>query len=114
MFNIDATLVMVITSLLLPVLVGLVTKLNAPTGVKYVVTLFCASVAALINLSITVTGTAVVSKEAATLALVTFLVTTLSYLGLYRPASSPLRPLATIAPAKGIGPAQNEGLARAA
>jgi hypothetical protein len=100
MFTLDTTLVMIITAVVLPLLVGLVTKYNAHPAVKWIVTAFCAAAAALINTSITETGVAVISKESLVLACVTFLTTTLAYLGLYKPIDANAR----LAPTVGIGP----------
>lgn len=97
---INATGVMLLLSLVIPAVVGLVTKYNAPPVVKYVVTLLASTVASVVNAAITLDGTAVVSKEAAILAGVQFLTATLVYLGLYKPVDAN----AKLAPNSGIGP----------
>lgn len=96
----NATAVMIVLSLVIPAVVGIVTKYNAPPPVKYVVTLAASLIASLINTSITLDGTSVISKEALVLTGLQFLTATLAYLGLYKPLDAN----AKLAPGKGIGP----------
>lgn len=100
MFTVNALLVTALVSVAIPFVVGVVTKSSLHPTVKAIVTMFFSSVTALIVAHITDTGVSVISAEDALLALGSFLVATLSYLGLYKPVAAN----AKLAPKFGIGP----------
>lgn len=85
-FTLDALLVSTLLGTVLPILVGLVTKLNAASWVKGVSLLFLSAVTGLISTSTTLDGTAVFSKESLILALIAWVTAVATYFGLLKPA----------------------------
>jgi hypothetical protein len=77
--------VTMLSGLIIPIAVGIVTKSAAAPQVKQVVTIVLAGVAALITSSTLADGSAVFSLETLLLAGFTWLVAIASYLGVYRP-----------------------------
>lgn len=77
--------VALLSGLIIPVLVGIVTKSGASAQLKQAVTIVLAGVAALITSSTLADGSAVFSLETLLLAVMSWLVAIASYLGVYRP-----------------------------
>jgi hypothetical protein len=77
--------VTVLSGLVIPVLVGLVTKSTARPQVKQVLTVLLSGVAALVATTTLDDGSAVFSLETLLLATVSWLVAIASYLGVYKP-----------------------------
>lgn len=84
-FTLSAGLVMMISTFVIPIIVGLLTKYNASASLKQFVTAILAAVASLINAATQLDGTAVISKEMLTLAIGTFVLSQATYLGIYKP-----------------------------
>ena len=99
MILVPALLVTALVTLVLPAVTAFVTKANASTTVKQVVTAFLSAVSGLLITATQLDGTAVVSKEAALFALSTFIVTQATYWGLYKPHDANQK----IAPEVGVG-----------
>lgn len=83
--TISAILVTALVTLFLPAIVSFVTKSSASAGIKQFVTAVLSAVTGLIVTSTQLDGTAVLSKEAALLALSTFITTQATYWGLWKP-----------------------------
>lgn len=83
--RLDAMLVVVLVSFVIPALTGALTKITAPAWVKQVVTLVLAAANGLITSSAMDDGSAVITKEAALMALLSLAIALTSYLGIYRP-----------------------------
>jgi len=83
--TLNAQLVTLILSAVIPFVVGLVTKLVAPAWLKIGTTMILSSVAAAITLSVTTTGTAVISRATILLAGEQFLGAVVAYLGIGKP-----------------------------
>ena len=81
----DAFTVTALVSLAIPVLTGLLTKINAAPAVKQVVTIVLAAINTLIVQSTLADGTAVISKENGLLWAVSTGIAITSYLGIYKP-----------------------------
>ncbi len=77
--------VTMLSGLVIPVLVGLVTKSAARPPVKQVATILLSGVAALVASSTMIDGSAVFSVETALLAGMAWLMSVASYLGVYQP-----------------------------
>lgn len=77
--------VLVITSLLIPLATGLITKLSASATVKQIVTLALATAVGVITTGTQVDGTAIISLTTVQYALLSFAIAVVSYLGLYKP-----------------------------
>jgi hypothetical protein len=91
--NLSPIIVVLISSVLIPLINGLVTKLSDSSKVKSVVTLFLSGVAGLVTVGITEGGGAIISQEALIAAAVTFVVSVALYFGVYKPfelTSSPI------------------------
>lgn len=88
-----------LVSLVIPVLTGLLTKVNAAPAVKQVLTIVLAAVNTLIVSNLTDSGTSVVSKETALLWAVSTGIAITSYLGIYKPHDAN----AKLSPDKGLG-----------
>lgn len=91
--------VLVITSLLIPLATGLITKISASATVKQIVTLALATVVGIVTTSTQVDGTAIISLTTLQYALLSFAIAVVSYLGLYKPHDAN----AKLAPNAGIG-----------
>jgi len=98
LITIDASLAMFIVGVLLPIVVGIITKLSAPSWLKAVLHMLFAAVASLIITSITLDGTAVISKTSALIAFGTWITGMATYFGFLMPS--------------GISPAVNTKTAR--
>lgn len=77
--------VSMLSGLVIPIVVGIVTKSGARPQVKQVATILLAGIAALITSSTLADGSAVFSVETLLLAAMAWLVAIASYLGVYRP-----------------------------
>lgn len=97
--KIEPLVVTLILSLVLPVVVGAVTKLSATTAVKNVAVIVVTAVATLINANVTDTGAAVISWNTAAYWLISLFTTITAYLGLYKPVEAN----ASLAPDFGFG-----------
>lgn len=97
--TVNAFLVVVLTSLLIPVATGLLTKANASPTVHQIVTAFIAMVSGVITTSTQLDGTAIISAATVQYALLAFLIATAGYLGIYRPHNTN----AKLAPDAGLG-----------
>ncbi len=73
--------VVLLTGTFIPILVGIVTKLDASPGLKQVVTIVLAGIAGLLNASLVADGSAVFSVETLLLACATWLVAIAEYAG---------------------------------
>lgn len=65
MLTIDATLTQLIVATLIPLAVGVVTKLSSPSWLKSVTMIVLSAVATVVTVSIQADGVAVISKETA-------------------------------------------------
>lgn len=83
--TISALLVYTITTLLLPVLTGFVTKSNASALAKQLWTGLFATINAIVVAGTQLDGTAILSLPTVLLAIVSWLVATFTYLGFYEP-----------------------------
>lgn len=97
--TLSAFTVLVITSLLIPVATGLLTKLQATATVKQVITAAIAAVVGIITTSSQADGTAVISLATVQYALLAFAIATVGYLGIYKPHALD----AKLAPNAGLG-----------
>lgn len=97
--TLNAFTVLVITSLLIPLATGLVTKLAASATVKQIITAAISTVVGVVTTSTQVDGTAVVSLATVQYALLAFAIATVGYLGLYKPHQAN----AKLAPNTGLG-----------
>lgn len=79
------TLVLILVSVLIPILTGLLTKINASTTLKQVVTIILAGANAVIVSNLGEDGGAVLTDSVITDALVSWTVAIASYLGVYKP-----------------------------
>lgn len=77
--------VSMLSGLVIPIIVGFVTKSGAAPQIKQVATILLAGVAALITSSTLVDGSAVFSIETLLLAAMAWLIAIASYLGVYKP-----------------------------
>lgn len=78
-------LVTALTSVVIPLLTGLLTKLDAPSSVKSITMLVLATVNGLIVNATMTDGSAVITKEAALAALISILTAAVSYDKLLKP-----------------------------
>jgi hypothetical protein len=83
--EIEALAVTFIISLVLPIIVGVVTKASASVQLKQVVLIITTGVATLINTNLTDTGDAVLSWNTVAYWGIALIATIASYLGLYKP-----------------------------
>lgn len=97
--TLSALVVTMIVSYLIPAITALLTKASASVGVKQFVTALLAALNGVVVTATQIDGTAVISKQAAVLALGSFIAAQASYVGLYKPHDAN----AKIAPAKGLG-----------
>ena len=91
--------VTLITGLLLPVAVGLITQVDAHPTVKFIVNAVLSTIGGVVAVSTTADGTAIISNTTAVAAGITLAISVASYLGLYRPVDLNRRTL----PNAGIG-----------
>lgn len=83
--TLSAWLVTLISTFIIPIITGLLTKYNAGVGLKQFVTAVLSAVAGLVSNGIQPDGSATFSKETLVLVLTTFIVTQATYLGIYKP-----------------------------
>jgi hypothetical protein len=83
--TLNTQLVMFIMTLFIPAVVGLITKYTMHPFLKFFVNLVVSTAASVINVAITADGTAVISKDSLVAACYTVVISTLLYLGLYKP-----------------------------
>jgi len=86
--ELNPLLVTLITSLFIPIVVGIVVKANASTAIKNVVMIVTTGVVTLINANVTDTGSAVLSTETLTYWAISIVATIAAYLGLYKPVEA--------------------------
>jgi hypothetical protein len=101
MFTLDPTVVATITGVLLPLLVGLVTKAAAPPKVKAIVNIVASAAAALLLNALNANGYAVVSGPMLATWLQQTVIAVAAYLGVWKPLDATSRLL----PARGLGTA---------
>ena len=97
--TLSAFTVLVVTSLLIPLATGLVTKLQASPTVKQIVTAAISAAVGIVTTSTQADGTAVISLATVQYALLAFAIATVGYLGLYRPHQTN----AKLGPNMGVG-----------
>ena len=85
MFTLDPIVLSTITGVLLPLLVGLVTKAAAPPKVKAIVNIVASAVAALLLNAANADGYAVVSAQALAAFLQQTVIAVAAYLGIWKP-----------------------------
>lgn len=95
----DAFTVTALVSLVIPVLTGLLTKVNAAPAVKQVVTIVLAAVNTLVVNATVGDGGAVITKENFLLWAVSTAIAVTTYLGIYKPHDAN----AKLSPNSGIG-----------
>lgn len=83
--TLDPLFVMAITSLLLPLAVGIVTKVSTSSGVKALVLLVSNAVAALVVTATQVDGSAVIEKETFLLWVIGLVISVATHYGVYKP-----------------------------
>jgi hypothetical protein len=98
-FSLSPVYVTVLIGVVLPILVGLITKTSAPAKVKVIANMLLSAAAALITGALNEEGYALISTEMLAQAVILFVVSTASYLGIYKPLEVPER----LAPDKGFG-----------
>jgi hypothetical protein len=101
--NLDPQVVRALVVLVIPVLVGLVTKASASDRVKAVVTIVLAGVGTLIVQATADDGSAVISAVMAWDWLVTTALAVAAYLGILKPVVGNGDLNSKLAPSKGIG-----------
>jgi uncharacterized membrane protein AbrB (regulator of aidB expression) len=105
LFELDATMSMFIGGVLIPILVGIVTKITAPPWLKAVLHALLAAVAGLIITATQLDGVAVFSREGFVTAFITWVTGMAAYFGFLKPTQiSPAVNRATSG--FGIGPAR--------
>lgn len=85
MLTLNPFTVLVILSWVIPVLTGLITKLNAPDIVKGGVALTLSYVAAAVSQAVTEDGSAIFSQETLSMAALSYVIQLSGYLGLMKP-----------------------------
>jgi hypothetical protein len=95
-------IVMVVISIIIPVVVGLISKASLPGAVKAAILLALNALNALIVTAITIDGSAVLTKEAFINFVFGVVVSVASYFGVYRPAR--ITSHGVLGPTVGIGP----------
>lgn len=99
-FELDAFTVVLITSALIPFVVGLVTKANASATVKQLVLLVVSAVSGVIQTSTQADGTAWISFTTLQYTALSLFIAIVSYLGLYKPHDANARLLPNVGIAK--------------
>lgn len=85
--TLDATLFAILAGTVTPIVVGLITKLNATSGLKAIVTLFLTAVVAVFN-DVVIAGNGTFNlKTAIVFFAVTFVTHVATYAGLYKPTT---------------------------
>lgn len=85
MITIDAVFVTAIVGVLIPIFVGLVTKLKASSSIKAVISIVLSAVQSLIVSSMIDGGGAIISKNTFILWVLSLIVSVASYVGIYKP-----------------------------
>ena len=88
-FTLDAWAVVLISSVFIPLIVGIFTKANASPWVKSLVNLILTGVATLIAANINDTGQAVLSKETLMVWIIGMVASVGAYLGIYQNLPTP-------------------------
>ena len=83
--TLSAFIVTLLVSHVLPLVTALVTKAHASSTVKQVVAAFLSAVTAFVTNATTLNGIAIFSAQSAVLALITFALSQLSYLAIFKP-----------------------------
>lgn len=99
MLHLSSFIVTALVTMVLPAVTAFVTKATASVGLKQFVTALLSAVTGLVVTATTLSGTALISKQAALLALTTFITTQATYWGFYKPHNAN----AKIAPTVGLG-----------
>lgn len=86
--NLDPQTVSIILGLGLPILVGAVTKANAPSKVKSIVLAGLSAIGGGLSQAITADGSAIISQATLTTIVLTFVTAVASYYGLYKPTGT--------------------------
>lgn len=86
MFTVNATLTMLLVGTLIPILVGLITKANAPAAVKSICMIVLSAIGAAFVVSTQADGTAVFSKETIVATLNTIVQAVATYYGVWKPS----------------------------
>lgn len=99
MFTLDPTQLVIITSVIIPLVVGFITKKSASKEVKAVTNIVVTALATLLGNAVNDTGIAVFSSEMITNFIIGVIISIGSYYGVYKSFDIP----AKTAPNKGIG-----------
>lgn len=99
--ELSATIVMFVTGAVLPLVVGLVTKITAHPALKGFILITLDTIAALVTHAIVNEGVSVISKQAVLLAFIGWVTAVATYFGFWKPVGAPT----VLAPTVGIGPA---------
>lgn len=98
-------IVMIVISLIIPLVVGLLTKLSVPSGVKAVMMIVLNAVNAFVVTAVVVDGSGVFTQEAFVNWLMGVVVSVATYLGLYKPLDiTSSTPTGKLGPTVGLGP----------
>lgn len=98
--ELSATIVMFVTGAVLPLVVGLVTKLTAHPALKGFILITLDTAAALITHAVVNEGVSVISKQAVLLAFMGWITAVATYFGFWKPLGAQRY----LAPTVGIGP----------
>jgi hypothetical protein len=99
MFTLDAMTLVVITSVIIPLIVGIITKRTASAEVKTVMNIVVTAVVTLIGNAMNESGVAVFSQEMIVNFILALVISISTYYGVYKPVDIPGKTL----PNKGIG-----------
>lgn len=97
--TIPMTVWAMITGTVIPLVVGLLTKITARPGVKIVTSLVLNAVSGIVGAAVVLDGNAVISTETLVLAGLTLIQSLATYVGIWKPLNSQ----AHLAPTKGLG-----------
>lgn len=89
LFELDSTIVTMLSGVVIPILVGIIFKLRAPSAVKALGHLFLSIVAGLLNTAIFLDGVAIISRESAVNAALSYVMGVAAYYGLLQHTVSP-------------------------
>lgn len=99
MFTLDPTNLVIITSIIIPLLVGIITKNTASAQVKTVMNIVVTAVVTLIGNAMNESGAAVFSEEMLVNFILSLVISISTYYGVYKPIEIPAKTL----PNKGVG-----------
>lgn len=99
MITLNSTFVVIIVGTLIPILVGVMTKLDASPRIKSIINIVLNGVQALIVSSVTADGAAAISKQTAVLWALGVITSIATYLGVWKPNNIPQKLLPNV----GIG-----------